>query len=103
MHLGEFSLILILVVICFAGLLAHRLKMAPAIAFLFGGVALGFIPEFRDFKIDPELILVICLPPILMEAAFFTSIRDFKKDIRNILVLAIGFGDSHHYRHRHDI
>ena len=86
----EFGMVIVLMVICAAGLLAHRLKMATSIAFLLAGAGLGFIPEFRDFHIEPEMILIIFLPPILMEAAFFTSLRDFKNDIRNILILAIG-------------
>ena len=40
--------------------------------------------------IDPEYMLLIFLPPILMEAAFFTSIRDFRSELRAILLLAVG-------------
>ena len=76
--------------ICLLGILAERLKLALPIAFVIGGVILGFIPEFADITIPPQYILFIFLPPLLMEAAYFTSIRDFRLSIISILQLAIG-------------
>jgi CPA1 family monovalent cation:H+ antiporter len=76
--------------ICVLGIVAERLKIALPIAFVIGGVALGFIPEFSDFTIPPQYILFIFLPPLLMEAAYFTSIRDFRLSIVSILQLALG-------------
>ncbi len=91
MHLNnELTLIIILLVICLAGLLSQRLKFAPAVSFLFAGIVLGLMPEFHNIYLKPSLILVIFLPPILMEAAFFTSLRDFKANIAPILLLSIG-------------
>lgn len=83
------QLIIVLTAICLCALLAHRLKFAPAIAFLLGGVILALLPGFGTINIDPEYMLVLFLPPILMEAAFYTSFRDFKINLRPILLLAI--------------
>ena len=83
-------LLIILAAICFCALIAHRLKLAPPIAFLIGGTALALVPHMPHVVIDPEYMLVIFLPPILMEAAFFTSMRDFMADLRAISFLAIG-------------
>ena len=83
-------LLIILAAICFCALIAHRLKLAPPIAFLIGGTALALVPHMPHVVIDPEYMLLIFLPPILMEAAFFTSIRDFRSELRAILLLAVG-------------
>lgn len=76
--------------VCLLGMLAHRLRLAAPIAFVIGGVGLGFVPEIAAFDIPPHYILFIFLPPLLMEAAYFTSVRDFKQSLRPILQLAIG-------------
>jgi Na+/H+ antiporter len=83
-------LLIILATICLCALLAHRLKLAPPIAFLIGGVILALVPHMPHVVIDPEYMLLIFLPPILMEAAYFTSIRDFRSESRAILLLAVG-------------
>jgi Na+/H+ antiporter len=83
-------LLIILTAICVCALLAHRLKVAPPIAFLLGGLALALVPDMPKVHIDPEYMLLIFLPPILMEAAFFTSFRDFRDNLQQILLLAIG-------------
>ncbi len=83
-------LILILAAICFCALVANRLKLASPIVFLFGGVCLALLPHMPAVQIEPEHMLMIFLPPILMEAAFFTSIRDFRANLRSILLLAVG-------------
>src|SRR3712207_3625286 len=57
-----------------------------------GGGVLGLIAErlgLPHFEVEPELVLVLFLPPLLMAAAYFTSIRDFKANIRAIGLLSI--------------
>jgi monovalent cation/hydrogen antiporter len=84
------QLLIMFTAICFCALMAHRLNIASPIAFLIGGVGLALVPGMPQVTIDPEHMLLIFLPPILMEAAFFTSIRDFRKEMRAILLLAVG-------------
>ncbi len=84
------QLLILLTAICVCALLAHKLRVAPPIAFLLGGLALALVPDMPHVTIDPEHMMVIFLPPILMEAAFFTSLRDFRANLRPILLLAIG-------------
>lgn len=85
-----YQLLVILTAICACALIAHRLKLAPPIAFLLGGLGLALVPGLPHISINPEYMLVVFLPPILTEAAFFTSIRDFRANLRPILQLAIG-------------
>ena len=84
------QLLIMFTAICFCAVLAHRFRVASPIAFLMGGVALALVPGMPQVTINPEYMLLIFLPPILMEAAFFTSIRDFRKEMRAILLMAIG-------------
>jgi len=80
----------LLLVICLLATLSERFRTPSSIIFLLGGTALAFIPPLRSFEIPPQAIFTLVLPPLLMEAAFFTSLRDFKFNLRPILQLAVG-------------
>lgn len=71
-------------------ILAKRLRMPPAATYVIGGMALSFAPQKLPFEIDPDFILVLFLPPLLLSSAYFTVWRDFKANLRPILLLAIG-------------
>jgi monovalent cation/hydrogen antiporter len=89
--LARFELVLILMaVVVVLELLARRLRMPPAAAFILGGIALALIPGSPDVQIDPDLVLVLFLPPLLLSGAYFTVWRDFRANLRIILGLAIG-------------
>lgn len=89
MHIPE-MLILLFLVICVATIAAQRLRVAYPIAYLASGIALAFVDHLPDMRINPEWMLVLFLPPLLMEAAYFTSYRDFRRNFRWILQLAVG-------------
>jgi CPA1 family monovalent cation:H+ antiporter len=54
--------------------LARRLGLPPSVALLAGGGALAFVPGLPTFAIDPALVLVIFLPPLL--ATVISSTRN---------------------------
>jgi Na+/H+ antiporter len=54
-----------------------------------GGSGIGFIPGVPSVELDPDLVLLIFLPPLLYGAAFFTSLRDLRRNARAIALLAI--------------
>jgi monovalent cation/hydrogen antiporter len=88
---ARFELVLILMAAVIAlELLARRLRMPPAAAFILGGIALALVPGAPHVELDPDLVLVLFLPPLLMAAAYFTVWRDFRANLRIILQLAIG-------------
>ncbi len=70
--------------------LAHRLHMPPAVALIAGGAALAFIPGLPVISLDPTLVLVIFLPPLLMDGAWFIPLRHLRRHLIGILSLAIG-------------
>ena len=75
------------IALCWA---ARRFNFPYPIALVIGGGVLGFVPLVPQPPFDPELILVVVLPPILYRAALLTSWRDFAIGIRTISLLAIG-------------
>ncbi len=57
-------------------MLAQKLKIAYPIILVIGGLLLSLIPGIPVIDIDPELIFIIFLPPLLYEAAWYTSWKD---------------------------
>ena len=82
--------LLLLAAIVVLELLARRLHLPPAAAFVLGGGALALVPGTPDLRLDPELVLVLFLPPLLTASAHFTAWRDFRANLRIILQLAVG-------------
>nr|WP_294522211.1 Na+/H+ antiporter [uncultured Rhodopila sp.] len=88
---GRFELVLCLIaVIVVLELAARRLRLPPAAAFVLGGVALALIPQTPPLELDPDLALVLFLPPLIMSSAYFTVWREFRANLRIILQLAVG-------------
>jgi CPA1 family monovalent cation:H+ antiporter len=69
---------LILIILALV-MLANRLKIAYPIILVLGGLALSVTRVFSNITIDPELIFFIFLPPLLYEAAWQTSWKEFWK------------------------
>jgi monovalent cation/hydrogen antiporter len=85
------ELVLLLMICAVAlGWLARHYNFPYPIALVAGGALLGLVPHLPQFPFDPQLILVIVLPPVLYQAALLTSWSDFKANIRPISLLAIG-------------
>jgi monovalent cation/hydrogen antiporter len=87
--LFELLLLLIAAVIGLE-LLARRLHLPPAATLILGGIGLALIPGMPPLELDPDLALVLFLPPLLLSSAFFTAWRDFRAGLSIILQLAIG-------------
>ncbi|ACB94234.1 Na+/H+ antiporter [Beijerinckia indica] len=89
--IAQFELILGLMV-AVLGLvwLAQRLRLPQAAMLIIGGIVLALLPWTPDVELDPNLVLILFLPPLLLSSAFFTAWQDFRADLRIILQLAIG-------------
>lgn len=79
-----------LLVVAVLALLARKIHIPYPILFVIGGLSLGFIPGIPRVHLNPELVFVFFLPPLLYPAALFTSWRDFRANLRPIGLLAIG-------------
>ena len=73
------------------GWLSNRVRVPYPILLVLAGIAVGFLPQARSIFVQPELLLAIVLPAALYPAAIDTSWRDFRRSLRPILLLAVGF------------
>jgi len=86
-----FELVLILLAVVLALTWASdRLGFPPSAALLIGGGALAFLPGVPAIQLDPELALVLFLPPLLMDGAYYTAFGRFRRHLPGILSLAVG-------------
>lgn len=83
-------IILSLVAILCLELLAQRLRLPSAAALLIGGIAMAFVPGLPRVELDPELVILIFLPPLLMDGAYYIVWDEFRRNLTGILLLAIG-------------
>ncbi|HEY1976804.1 MAG TPA: Na+/H+ antiporter [Candidatus Baltobacteraceae bacterium] len=83
-------LITFLVAVVILTLIARRLRIPYPIAFVVGGIALAFSRNLPRPHIEPDLILLLILPPLLYSAAWSTDAWDLRRNIRPIALLAIG-------------
>lgn len=70
--------------------LADKIKISPPIILIIAGIAVGFIPAMPVIQINPEIIFLLFLPPLLYDASFNISFDDFKANINTISTLAFG-------------
>ncbi|HWH94528.1 MAG TPA: Na+/H+ antiporter [Baekduia sp.] len=89
MH-GDLVVLAVLVGVGAFLLAADRTQIPYPILLTAGGTALAFVPGVEEFVLDPDVILLAFLPPLLYGAAFFTSIQDLRANYRPIGLLAVG-------------
>ncbi|HWA85815.1 MAG TPA: Na+/H+ antiporter [Opitutus sp.] len=88
---GLFELLLVLLsVVAALVLFARKLQIPYPILLVIGGLGLSLVPGLPRLRLDPDLVFVLFLPPLLYPAALFTPWRDFRANLGTILLLAIG-------------
>ncbi|WP_229398081.1 Na+/H+ antiporter [Micromonospora okii] len=85
-----FEVVVVLAVATLGAALARKLGVLAPILLVVLGLALSFVPGFPHVRLDPDLVLVGILPPLLYVAALETSVPAFRLNLRPILLLAIG-------------
>jgi monovalent cation/hydrogen antiporter len=85
------ELIIFGLLLAIAGLavLAHVVRVPYPVTLVLGGAVIGFLPGVPSVELDPDLVLLIFLPPLLYGAAFFTSVRDLRRNAKPIAELSI--------------
>src|SRR5258706_6891821 len=91
-EIGEIELVflLLLLFIVVFGLLARRLGTPYPIVMVLGGLLLGIVPGIPNITLNPDLVFLVVLPPLLYAAAWTTSWRDFQYNLVSIFLLAFG-------------
>ncbi len=91
MEVGPIELVLgLFVVIVALAYLARRVGVAYPILLVVGGLLLAFVPGLPAIELEPDVVFLLLLPPILFGAAYQTPIRDIKANARPIALLAVG-------------
>jgi monovalent cation/hydrogen antiporter len=85
----EIAVVLLVAVLALTTL-ARNLLLPYPILLVLGGLALSMLPKMPVLQLDPDMVFLIFLPPILWSAAYFTSLRDFRANLRSISFLAVG-------------
>ncbi len=88
-HPVELILALLLIAVVL-GVLAQWIKIPYPILLVIGGILLGLQPNLPVFSLDPHLVFLLFLPPLLYAAAFRTPWNEFRSQIRPITLLAVG-------------
>jgi monovalent cation/hydrogen antiporter len=70
--------------------LARKLAQPYPIVLVVAGLLLSFIPRLPAVRLNPDVVFYFFLPPLIYPAALFTSWRDFRRNLRPILLLSTG-------------
>jgi Na+/H+ antiporter len=73
--------------------LAERFVIPPAVVLLLGGSAIALVgghAGHAGIEMDPNLVLVAVMPPLLMSSAFYTAWQDFRREVATITSLVLG-------------
>ena len=86
----ELLLLVLLVLVAALAFLAKRLSIPYPIVLVIGGLCLSLLPQAPRVSLDPNIVFLVILPPLLFSAAFHTSWREFRNNLVSIVLLAFG-------------
>ena len=90
MHETELLILGLCVAIPMLSVIARLLDVPYPIVLVLGAIPIGYLPGVPDVELDPDLVLVIFLPPLLYVAAFFADLRALRADARGLTLTSIG-------------
>jgi Na+/H+ antiporter len=87
-----FEIVLAGLLVSVAGLnaLASRIGVPYPIVLVVGGVIIGLLPGTPRVELEPDLVLLVFLPPLLYVAAFFSDLRALRADARALSLTSVG-------------
>src|SRR4051812_14192287 len=86
----EILIVSLLVAVAALSALAHRIGVPYPIVLVIGGALLGFVPGLPKVRLDPDVVLLVFLPPLLYAGAFFANLRDIRADLRSVTLNSVG-------------
>jgi NhaP-type Na+/H+ or K+/H+ antiporter len=90
--MGQAEIVVVGLLVAVVGLsaLARRLSLPYPIVLVLGGALLGFVPGLPQVRLDPEVVLLIFLPPLLYGSSIFANFNDFRGDLRWLALNTVG-------------
>lgn len=89
-HTLELVLILLLAFVASIAGVARRWQQPYPIVLVIGGLLLSFVPHLPAIPLNPDIVFLVFLPPLLYSAAWQTSWREFRFNLVSISMLAVG-------------
>src|SRR5688572_22401475 len=86
----EVALLCILAAVTLLLIAAQWTRTPYPILLVVGGLGLALTPGIPEVELEPDLVLLVILPPLLYAAAFFTPLRELRRNVRAISALAVG-------------
>ncbi len=90
LHAVETVILLLLVLVAGFAVVARRLKVPYPIVLVLAGLVISFVPRVPRVPLDPNIVFVIFLPPLLYASAWTMSWREFRRNAVVIGLLAVG-------------
>jgi Na+/H+ antiporter len=89
--MGQAEILIAGLLVAVAGLsaLARVLSVPYPIVLVIGGALFGFVPGMPEVKLNPDVVLVVFLPPLLYSAAFFANLGDIRRSVRGIAMASV--------------
>src|SRR4051812_47808165 len=90
--MGQAELLIAGLLVAVAGLsaLARHLSLPYPIVLVVGGAVVGFVPGLPDVKLDPKVVLVVFLPPLLYGASIYANFGDLRANLRGLALSTVG-------------
>src|SRR5919112_93488 len=90
--MGQAELLIAGLLVAVAGLsaLARRLSVPYPIVLVVGGALFGFVPGLPEVELDPEIVLVVFLPPLLYASSIFANFGDLRANLRALTLSTVG-------------
>ena len=85
------GLVVLVAVVCAGSALGRKINVSVPLLLVLAGVAGSFLPFVPPVELNPELVLIGLLPPLLYAAALRTSLFDFHSNVRAIGLLSVGY------------
>src|SRR3954451_21912184 len=84
------TVLLMMAVLAAVAVVSRKLHIAPSILLVVAGIGIAVIPGLPPVTLAPELVLLVILPPLIYSAGVSMSWREFKFNLRPIILLAFG-------------
>src|SRR5467141_130503 len=84
------TIVLLLGLVAALVVIAQKITLPYPVVLVLAGLALSFVPRLPQIKLNPDIVFYFFLPLLLYPPALYTSWRDFRRNLRPILLLSIG-------------